>query len=530
VGRFLEQRAGTRSDEVAVLLAEHYGRAAALGAEARLDQSELEPMREAARGFLEAAGDAAARFFSNEEALDHYTKALELLSDPAPRGRVADKQGDAALRLGRTEAALEAWRSCLDHHRSQKDLPLLGRTLRKIGAALTQQGERAAAIEHYQQGMNLLKDGPPSRELVRLYEDAAWLYVQSGDNMLAIYASEKALRLAQQLGEAAAVSRAHGIFGRVFSRIGDAERARENLEKAVDSARGGDDPLEEVLALIALAGHLEVAEAAYDPAEQAYREALAAAERIGDVPSQVELHSALAQLAVHRADWDAVRRLSDASSRLAEDAGLVLKLCLPFALRGLLAWHDGDWEQAESRYRRAAELAEDVGWSEVAFASLSGLAVTQRDRGDYDAAVISLEHALTIAERGGLSVQSIMALAGKAVALMLAGRPQDGRAAAQAAVETCRRLSSPVGEVAALEAEGATAPPAEACPQLAKARDGWSELGRPLDAARCQLLAATVLVRSRGDGAAEMASAAAEAFDALGVPHLARRARELIVS
>ena len=190
---------------------------------------------------------------------------MELLSDPADRARVADKQGDAALRLGRTDAALAAWRPCLEHHRRQEDLPAVGRTLRKIGAALTEQGERGAAIEHYQQGMNLLKDGPPSRELVRLYEDAAWLYVQSGDNMLAIYASEKALRLAQQLGEAAAVSRAHGIFGRVFSRIGDAERARENLEKAVESARGGDDPLEEVLALIALAGHLEVAEAAYEP-------------------------------------------------------------------------------------------------------------------------------------------------------------------------------------------------------------------------------------------------------------------------
>jgi adenylate cyclase len=528
VGRFLEQRAGGRADEIVVVLAEHYARAAALGAQARLDESELGPMREAARGHLEAAGDAAARFFSNEEALDHYTKAVELLDDPAAGARVAEKQGDAALRLGRTEAALEAWRSCLDHHRSRQDLPLVGRTLRKIGAALTQQGERVAAIEHYQQGMNLLKDGPPSPELVRLYEDAAWLYVQSGDNMLAIYASEKALRLAQQLGEAAAVSRAHGIFGRVFSRIGDTERARENLEKAVDSARASDDPLEEVLALIALAGHLEVAEAAYEAAEDSYREALSAAERIGDVPSQVELHSALAQLAVHRADWDAVRRLSDASAQLAEGAGLVLKLCLPFALRGLLAWRDGDWERAEGSYRRAAELAEDVGWSEVAFASLSGLAVTQRDRGDYDAAVVSLDHALAIADRGGLIVQSIIALAAKAVALMLAGRPQEGGAAAQEAADISRRLHSPVGEVAALEAEGATAPPREATALLAQARDGWRELGRPLDAARCELLAATVLASSDRDGATELATASADAFEALGVPHLARRAREAL--
>jgi len=36
----------------------------------------------------------------------------------------------------------------------------------------------------------LIKDDPPSLALVRLYEEAAWLYIQVGDNMLAIYASE----------------------------------------------------------------------------------------------------------------------------------------------------------------------------------------------------------------------------------------------------------------------------------------------------------------------------------------------------
>ena len=97
---------------------------------------------------------------------------------------------------------------------------------RKIGAALSHKGERKAAIEHYQKGINLLKDGPPRLELVRLYEEAAWLYLHTGDNMLAIYASEKALRLAERLGETRAASRAHGIFGRVFGRIGDTEKAR----------------------------------------------------------------------------------------------------------------------------------------------------------------------------------------------------------------------------------------------------------------------------------------------------------------
>src|SRR3989440_9243848 len=96
--------------------------------------------------------------------------------------------------------------------------------------------------------------------------------MQTGDNMLAIYAAEKSLRLAERLGETRAASRAHGIFGRVFGRIGDSAKARENLEKSVDLARGSDHS-ETIRALLTLGYHLEVSEADYDGAGRAYVEA-----------------------------------------------------------------------------------------------------------------------------------------------------------------------------------------------------------------------------------------------------------------
>ena len=529
IGAFVEDRAGDRADEVVALLAEHYGRAAALGEAAQLPAPELAPMRAGALRFLEAAGDAAARFFSNEEAFFHYGAALNLLGEDETdaNARVADKQGDVALRLGRIDAALSAWRACLAFHRQREDLERIGRTLRKLGGALAQQGERREAIEHYQQGMNLLKGGPASVELVRLYEDAAWLYVLSGDNMLAIYASEKALRQAQQLGEAATVSRAHGIFGRVFSRIGDAERARENLGLAVELAREHDE-LEVVLAQLALGNHLEVAEADYGAAQATYADALALAQRIGDVPSQVELHAALAQLAVYRADWDAVQALSDASAELAEREGLVLKLCLPWALRGLLHWRAGEWDAAAARYRRAIELAEDVGWSEVAFHALNGLAIVLRDSDDHDGAVEALDRALQIAERAGLTVQSIQGLANRAVVFALADQMESARADAHRAAELAGRLRSPIASIAVLEADGASAPlAADAAERLDRAAEGWTALGRPLDAARCRQLAAAVLHREDPAAGAAAYAAAADAFERLGVLHLAARARNL---
>jgi tetratricopeptide (TPR) repeat protein len=475
-------------------------------------------MRAKAARFLEAAGDAAAAFYSNPEAFSHYQSARGLTGDDEARARIGEKQGDVALRLGRIDAAIGVWEECLEFHRLHEDLERVAGLHRKIGAALAHKGERKAAIEHHQKGINLLKDGPPNLELVRLYEEAAWLYMQTGDNMLAIYASEKALRLAERLGETRAASRAHGIFGRVFGRIGDTEKARENLERSVELARGSDDG-ETILALLALGHHLEISEADYTGAEAAYREGLDLATEVGDVPTQVELHAGLAQLAVYRADWEGVERSSDASAQLSEREGLVGKLCLPSALRGLLQWRAGDWDEAERLYRRAHELAVQVGWSEVAFTALFGLSAALRDRGDAAGAAEALAQALDVCERAGLIGQSIQAMSSRAIALAMGGKADAAREAAEEAVELAARLHYPVGEAAAEEAYGVTAVDVD---KLRAARTRWQALGRPLDAARCELEAGRLLSGAAAEDALERA---ATEYEALRIPHQARAAR-----
>jgi class 3 adenylate cyclase/tetratricopeptide (TPR) repeat protein len=528
VGMFIEQRAGERWQEVVALLAEHYGRAASLGQEVRLEPVQLAPLQAKALRFLEAAGDAASALYSNQEALADYEAAGALdAADDAQQARIREKQGDLALRLGRVDAAIGVWEQVLEYHRDLSDLEHVAELHRKIGAALAHKGERSQAIQHHQQGINLIKDGPPSLALVRLYEEAAWLYMQVGDNMLAIYASEKALRLAERLGEVGAASRAHGIFGRVFGRIGDTVKARENLERAIELARDSDEN-ETVLAMLALGHHLENAEGDYAAAEPAYAQALALAERIGDIPAQIELHAALAQLAFYRCDWDDVSRFNDASAELAEREGLVGKLCMPYTLRGLLHWRDGEWDASTHLFRSARDLAEQVGWSEVAFNALLGLAVTQRDRGDVADAEQTLTEALGVCERAGLIGQSIQATAMRAVMLALAGENAQAEEVAGEAAALAERVHYPLGDAAVLEARGMTGELPQALELLAQGRAAWTQLGRPLDSARCELLLGQRSYESDPLAGEESLSAAAAAYERLGVTHLAARARELM--
>jgi predicted ATPase/class 3 adenylate cyclase len=530
VGALIEQRAGERSEGLVALLAEHYGRAATLADEVHLGIPELQELRAKAFEFSEAAGDAASALFANREALTHYEAAAAFAdAGDAVLLRVAEKTGDVELRLGRVEPAIDAWQRCLEHYREQEDLEHVAELHRKIGAALAHKGERKQAIEHHQQGINLIKDLPPSLALVRLYEEAAWLYMQVGDNMLAIYASEKALRLAETLGEARAASRAHGIFGRVFGRIGDTAKARENLERAVSLARDSDAS-ETVLALLALGHSLEHSEGDYAAANDCYLEALALAERIGDVPAQIELQAAVAQLAFYRGDWDEVRRACEAGATLAEAEGLVGKLCLANNLRGWLRWRDGELEASAQLFTVADELAEKVGWSEVSFNALLGLAVTLRDRGDLADAERALDRALAVCERAGLIPQSIRVHAVMTHVRQLAGHTDAAAQAAELAGSLAARVHEPVGQAHALEARGIVAEPEEAVEALSQARAAWEELGRGLDMARCDLLLGWRMLEQDANAASEVLARAAITYDELGVTHLAERSRQLVAA
>src|SRR3954451_24366698 len=76
VAAFIEERAADRSEGMVAMVADHYGRAAALGADADVGGTELQQINDKALAALEAAGDAGASLYSNQAAAAHFEKAL----------------------------------------------------------------------------------------------------------------------------------------------------------------------------------------------------------------------------------------------------------------------------------------------------------------------------------------------------------------------------------------------------------------------------------------------------------------------
>jgi hypothetical protein len=109
--------------------------------------------------------------------------------------------------------------------------------------------------------------------------------------------------------------------------------------------------------------------------------------------------------------------------------------------------------------------------------------------------------------------------------LSAAGNREEAQALGREALERAGQMDYPVGRAAALEAAGVVGDLAEGLDLLEAASEAWARVGRPLEHARCQLeLGRRISESELGRGTAVLFGAA-DAFERLGVVHVAARAR-----
>ncbi len=115
VGAWLEEMAGERRDEVAELLADHFGRAAGEGAElAWSDPADREAVRSAAFEHLLAAGAVACRRFAVAKAVELHDRAVGLAADDPERLRAFEALGDDHESAYHGDAAVWSWLQALE--------------------------------------------------------------------------------------------------------------------------------------------------------------------------------------------------------------------------------------------------------------------------------------------------------------------------------------------------------------------------------------------------------------------------------
>lgn len=381
--------------------------------------------------YLLAAGDWARDLYANEDALRHYERALQTLSEcggcDGERWAVQERLGDLLGPIGRREAALEHYEAVRRATEAASDRGAQARIYRKLGGLHWDAGDRDRALGCFRAGLALLEGDSRGIEPAHLYQEMGRLAFRTGDNHGAI---EWATRALGQIDRAAAgsagstvshapgkdeaavaLSHAYNTLGVALARLGRLREAVAHIERSTATAQAHG------LLQTACRGYtnLGVLYSTLDPgrAIETCLKGLEMARKIGDLGFQSRLYANLAVAYCALTDQCEERGIgaARASIDLDRQLGQLDHLAIPLVVLGqIYQCHGGDPARALQCYTEALGLAEEAGEPQLLFPCYDGLATLYLEMGDETQAEQYMLKAQQVCERAGLDPDSLVVL------------------------------------------------------------------------------------------------------------------------
>ena len=191
--------------------------------------------------YAQQAGDRAMRMAAYREAVAYYEAALELLADDDVQTRAAlrVKLGEAAYPLGDTAVYLRHWQEARRLYDQIGERHKAADLSRRLGRVAWERGEISAALNHSRAAVSGLIDGPSSHELAMAYSALSQLLMLTNHPRESIEWGEKALVLADELGDDAVRAHALNNVGSSWFYLGELRRGVAYLEQSLALALQG---------------------------------------------------------------------------------------------------------------------------------------------------------------------------------------------------------------------------------------------------------------------------------------------------
>jgi tetratricopeptide (TPR) repeat protein len=201
--------------------------------------------REAVLEYGPAAARRAAAFRSHREAAAQYERVMQFAATLTPAARAELLQAwsfesylmdDSALAIETCLDAIEIWRA-------EGDLLRLGDALRMLARHYWYAGRNLESERTLEEAVRTLEELPPSPELAMAYSAQAQLRMLSWDARSAIAWGQKAIDMAEQLGERETLSHALANVGASYFLAGEVPQGVALVERSLEIAKS--DNLEE---------------------------------------------------------------------------------------------------------------------------------------------------------------------------------------------------------------------------------------------------------------------------------------------
>jgi tetratricopeptide (TPR) repeat protein len=180
-----------------------------------------------------AAQQASAQG-AHREAVAQYATALRYADQFPPERQAALLEGRAneCYLTGQMEEAMQARQDALRIWRQLDRPDKVGQTLRWLSRISWVLGKPGEAEQYAVEAMHLLETLPPSADLAMAYSNRAQLYMLAEDNAEAVQWGERAIALAESLGDVETLVHALNNVGTAQLDIQD-EQGRATLERSL---------------------------------------------------------------------------------------------------------------------------------------------------------------------------------------------------------------------------------------------------------------------------------------------------------
>jgi class 3 adenylate cyclase/tetratricopeptide (TPR) repeat protein len=348
--------------------------------------------RDQAMHYALLAGDRAGERFVNREAIEYYSRALQLAQHLS--GYEAEKW-QAVVGLGKVHQHTSEYEEAITYYQaaladwSEAAHQDCAQVMLDLGQAYFHRGDLPAAEEWLQQSLTQLDLAPDVFFGLRaqVYSELGWIRARQGDLTLAQEWFEKGLELVENTEHYSALSSLFNRLGFVHFRRNDWEHAVTCVERALELRERLGDDVGYARSLNNLA-ILKRASGNWDGALLDYERAIELHERMGAVEGLALACANLGVLYTDRGDW------ARAGEHLERSLDIARRIAHPFMLArahhnlGRLYLLEERWADCARHLKSAAPLYQQAGAR--ASVDLSDLYVLQGDlclaQGQVDAA------------------------------------------------------------------------------------------------------------------------------------------------
>jgi class 3 adenylate cyclase/tetratricopeptide (TPR) repeat protein len=444
-------------------LAQHYDRAR---------------VRDRAMLYSVLAGNRAKARFANYEAIEHYSRALQLAQHlsghESARWQAAMGLGDVEQLIGEYEEAaafyqamLEEWTGATAENRTwamlklgqvwdkrgdlheadawlQKALKQLdkvrgvvpelrGQVYSELGWLNLRRGDLSAAQQWLEQGLALVSKTQSYGVRSSILNRLGALHYNRGQWSEAVKCVEQALELRERLGDVVGYARSLNNLGILKWASGDWDGAQSDYQRAVEMHEGIGEAEGLVQAGTNL-GLLYTDRGDWLKAEETLQRSLAIAQRIAHPYELAQSHMNLGRLYLFQERWvDSAKQLN-AAVNLYEESGARENLNLKdtYYLLGVLALEQGQLDTAQQWAKRSYDLLREVTHTDQGKSPEWGnyyilIGRIAMARNDVSGASRQFDRGITTLQEGGLSIEAARAMYWRASLLLKQGRSEQAR-------------------------------------------------------------------------------------------------------